>query len=174
MTRPPGLRELHTIARQVVRHIAAGTGFTSIITIRMGSDGMPVITNTGFSALRLDASYEKLLDTYTQQLEHVYPRGFPAYACALILPERDVADLHDHETGDSLAHVFTVGPNPFNVEATHSAVSGKLGTLMRALADTQPPQRATGRAFLNQPGAHVVVLGPVPQERPPGHHGRPR
>jgi hypothetical protein len=173
MSRPPDSRELHAIAELVVRHIAGGTGFTTIATIGIGSDGIPVIGNIGFSPQHLGASYEQLLDSYTR-LEREYPRGAPAYACALILPERDVAYLHDHQTGDALAHVFTVGPNPVNDEATHQAVSRGLGALMRALADTQPPQHPTGRAFLRHPGARVVTLGPMPQERPPGHHGRPR
>jgi len=173
MTRPQDSEELHHIAEQVVRHIAAGTGFTTIATVGVGADGVAVATKTGFSPVDLGASYGRLLDT-AASLERRHPRGAPAYACALILPERDVAYLHHHQTGDGLAQVMIVGRSPVDDTSTHIEVSRGLATLMRALADTQPPHRPTGRAFLHDPSAQVVALPPQPLQRPPGYHGRHR
>jgi hypothetical protein len=173
MTPPPDPHELHAIAELAVRHIAAGIGLTTIATIGIGSDGIPVIATTGVSPHHLDATYEQLLGTYTR-LQREYPRGAPAYTCALILPERDIVYLHDHQTSDTPAHIVTVGPHPVNDLPTHQAVTRGLRNLMRALADTQPPQHPTGRAFLREPRARVVTLGPIPQHRPPGDHGRSR
>jgi hypothetical protein len=169
----PDPRELRHIAEQMVRHIAAGTGLTTIATIGLSVDGMPVATRTAFSARRLDASYEALLDVAARMQRH-HPRGVPAYACALILPERDVAYLHHHDTGNALAQVLTIGRNPVHDPATQTGVSRGLAALMRALADTQPQHRPTGRAFLNDPTAQAVLLPPMPAEHPTGHHGQHR
>ena len=66
----------HVLAEQVVRHIAAGTGLTTIVTIGVSADGIPVITKEGFSPLHLDASYERLLLT-TADLVRQSPRWHP-------------------------------------------------------------------------------------------------
>ena len=173
MTDIPDSTELHHLAEQVVRLVAAGTGLTTIATVGVGADGIAVATKTGFSPHNLDSTYERLLDT-AARLERRHPRGVPAYACALILPERDVAYLHHHQTGNGLAQVMTVGRSPVDDTSTHIEVSRGLATLMRALADTQPPHRPTGRAFLHDPSAQVVALPPQPLQRPPGYHGRHR
>jgi hypothetical protein len=173
MTNTVDSQEPRRIAEQVVRHIAAGTGFTTIVTIGLGADGLPVITHTGFSPTSLDASYRRLLETATS-LQRRHPRGAPAYACALVLPERDVAYLHHQQTGTGLAQVLTVGREPVNDPDTHAEVSHGLAELMRALEATQPPPRPTGRAFLAQPGSQLVLLADPPPGRPRGYQGRHR
>ena len=166
--------ELHHIAEQAVRHIAAGTGFTTIATIGMGADGVAVVSRTGFSPVQLNASYERLLNV-AADLERRDPRGLPAYACALILPERDVAYLHQGQTGTGLAEVLTVGRSPFDEPVIRVEVSRGLAELMAALRETQPTNRPAGRAFAHEPGTEEVVLPPMPPvSRPPGYHGRHR
>jgi len=172
MTDTPDTAELHDIAEQMVRHIAAGTGLTTVATVGMGADGIPVVARTGFSPHSLDASYGRLLDALAR-MQRRDPRGVPADACALILPERDVAYLHYPGTGDGLAQVLVVGRNPVADPTTHLEVSRGLATLMQALTDTQPPHRPTGSAFLADPSATVTLLAPPPQ-RPPGYRGRHR
>ena len=172
MSSDPNPDELHHIAEQVVRHVAAETGFTTIATIGMGADGTPVATRSSFSPRHLAARYGDLLDVLADRTRR-HPPGVPAYACALILPERDIAYLHHHPPGRDLAQVLTVGRNPVQDPATRIEVSRGLAALMQALADTQPPHRPTGRAFLNRPSAQVVLLPPIPPTVPPdqpGHH----
>ena len=172
MNSDPGPDELRDIAEQVVRHIAAETGFTTIATIGMGADGTPVATRSSFSPRHLAALYGDLLDVFTDRTRR-HPPDVPAYACALILPERDIAYLHHHQTTGQPVQVLTVGRNPVQDPATRIEVSRGLAALMRALADTQPPHRPTGHAFLNRPGARAVLLPPIPPTVPPdqpGHH----
>jgi len=146
MTDIPDSTELHHLAEQVVRLVAAGTGLTTIATVGVGADGIAVATKTGFSPHNLDSSYERLLDT-AARLERRHPGGVPAYACALILPEHDVAYLHHHETGTGLAQVLTVGRNPVDDPYTRQSVQAGLEALMQAIGDTQPATRPIGRAF---------------------------
>jgi hypothetical protein len=94
VTRPtPNRAQLRELAEQVVRHVAAGTGLTTIVTIGVSADGVPVVTIDRFTPQQLDASYERLLTT-TADLVREHPSGTPASSCALILPDRDVAYLH--------------------------------------------------------------------------------
>lgn len=167
MTGSP-LRELD---ERAVRHVAAGTGLTTIVTIGVGADAVPIISQERFAPQSLDASYERLL-TVAADLARRHPRDLPAHACALILPERDVAYLHHHDTGTSPAQVLVVGRNPVDEPATRLQVSRGLATLMQALADTQPARPAAALAFLAHPAAHLDLLPPPPPPPPPAP-GRP-
>ena len=173
MVHPLGSDELHHLAEQAVRHIAAGTGFTTLATIGMGADGLAVVARSSFSPVDLKAGYGRLLEA-AARLQRRSPRGVPAYACALILPERDVAYLHHQGARNRLAQVLTVGRSPVSDTATHIEVSRGLASLMSALTDTQPPHRPTGQAFLGDPSAHLVILPAAPPARPRGYHGQHR
>ena len=162
---PTASREL---AEQVVRQLAAGTGLTTIVTIGMAADGIPVITREGFSPRDLDASYERLL-VVTADLVRRSPRGIPTSACALILPERDVAYLHHHDTGTGLAQVLPVGRNPIDLPTTRAEVSRGLSTLMHALTDTQQ-RPAAASAFLAVPTARIGLI-PFTRPAPPPPDG---
>jgi hypothetical protein len=163
----------HELAEQLVRNVAAGTGLTTIVTIGVSADGVPVVTQEGFSQRHLDASYEQLL-VITAQLVRQHPRGIPTWACALILPERDVAYLHHHDTGTGLAQVLTVGRNPVDLPTTRLEVSRGLHLLMQTLADTQQ-RPAAASAFLADPTARIGLIPPAPPtpgqpERRGPHH----
>jgi hypothetical protein len=172
MTSDPDPDELRHIAEQVVRHIATETGFTTIATIGVGADGMPIVTRSSFTARHMAARYGDLLDVFADHTRR-HPPGVPAYACALIAPERDIAYLHHDQAGAELAQVLTIGRSPDPDAATHIEVSRGLAALMAALTDTQPPHRPTGHAFLHRPDAQAVLLPPTPPTLPPdqpGHH----
>jgi hypothetical protein len=160
----PDPAQQRELAEQVVQHIAAGTGLTTIVTIGVAADGIPVITREGFSPRHLDASYERLL-VITADLVRRSPRGIPTSACALILPERDVAYLHHHDTGTGLAQVLPVGRNPIDLPTTRTEISRGLATLMRALADTQQ-RPAAASAFLADPTARIGLI-PLTRPAPP-------
>jgi hypothetical protein len=163
-TPTPDPAQQRELAEQVVRQLAAGTGLTTIVTIGMAADGIPVITREGFSPRHLDASYERLL-VVTADLVRRSPRGIPTSACALILPERDVAYLHHHDTGTGLAQVLPVGRNPIDLPTTRAEVSRGLSTLMHALTDTQQ-RPAAASAFLADPTARIGLI-PLTRPAPP-------
>jgi hypothetical protein len=152
----------HELAEQLVRHVAAGTGLTTIVTIGVSADGVPIVTREGFSQRHLDASYEQLL-VITAQLVRQHPRGIPTSACALILPERDVAYLYHDDTGSGLAQVLTVGRNPVDLPTTRVEVSRGLHLLMQTLADTRQ-RPAAASAFLADPTACLGLIPPPPQQ----------
>ena len=171
MTHTLDAHQRQRLAEHAVRHVAAGTGFTTIVTIGVSVDGVPVLTQNPFSARSLDASYGHLLDT-AARVEREHPREAPAYACALVLPERDVAYLH-YTDDDGAAHVLAVGRNPVNDPDTHAEVTAGLAAFLQAIQDTQPSHLPTGRAFLAQPGSELLTVPePAPTDRPRGYQGR--
>lgn len=171
MTRPtPNRTQLRELAEQVVRHVAAGTGLTTIVTIGISADGVPVVTIDRFGQQQLDASYERLLTT-TADLVREHPSGTPASSCALILPDRDVAYLHHHDTGNRMSHVLAVGRNPIDLPTTGLEVSRGLAVLMQALTDTQPSRPAAATAFLANPTARIELLPPPSRPTPPSPSG---
>lgn len=130
----------------VVRDIAAGTGFTTITRIgEVGGTNFSV--NISFLPTAT-VDYGVLLHAITD-LERETPTSLPVSACALILPERDVAYI---KHGTAPMTTLTVGPNPHDDPDTHRVVEEGLAAYMQALLDAQPAHRPTGRPFRTQPG----------------------
>jgi hypothetical protein len=149
----------HNDAIAVVKHIAAGTGFDTIAKI---SANDLVVSATIVSLLPLDITqpdYGTLLRV-TADLERRYPNpDSTVFACALILPERDIAYLHDSSTAQATDVALTVGPNPHDDPATREAARTGLSSWMDAIRAAQQPQRPVGHPFLNHPR--------TPADRPP-------
>ena len=65
-------------------------------------------------------------------------------ACALLLPDRDIAYL---KHGTTPMTTLTIGRNPIDDPETHQGVQAGLDALMQAIGDTQPTTRPGGRPF---------------------------
>jgi hypothetical protein len=168
------LADLRHLAEKIVREIAAGTGFTIVATIGMDADGSAVVTQDPYLPGNInEPNYERLLYNHSDLLRR-NPLRVPVDACALVLPELDVAYVHYRDAGPVPAQAFTVGRNPVNDDLTRAAVSRGLAAVMSAIADTQPPHRPTGRAFLPDSGV-AVIDAPLPAPaRAAGYRGRHR
>jgi len=160
----------HELAGELVRYVAARAVAPTIVTIGASADGIPVVTEEGFEAHRVGGSFEGVL-LGTAELVRQRPRGIPTSACALILPARDLAYLHHHDTSDGVAEVVATGSHPVDLPTTRAEVSRGLATLMRALADTQQ-RPAVASAFLADPTARIGLIPPTTHLSPPAP-GRP-
>lgn len=130
----------------IVRDIAASARSTTITRIGGMRRVAYAVTNPVWHGSDLD--YAELLAAYNRE-ERRNPLSVPVSACALILPDRDVAYL---KHGSEPMTVLPVGPDPRDDPDTHRAVEHGLTTLMQTLLDTQPTQRPTGRPFPTAPG----------------------
>jgi hypothetical protein len=151
------------LAEELVRYVAARAVAPTIVTIGESADGIPVVTEEGFVAHQVGGSFEGVLVATAELIRH-HSRGIPTSACALILPARDLAYLHHHDTRDSVADVVATGPDPVDLPTTRAEVSRGLTTLMQALADTQQ-RPAAASAFLADPTARIGLI-PPPASRP--------
>jgi hypothetical protein len=130
----------------IVRDLATSARSTTITRIGDMRHVAYAVTNPVLHTPDLD--YAELLAAYNRE-ERRNPLSVPVSACALILPDRDVAYL---KHGTEAMTVLSVGPNPRDDPDTHRAVEDGLTTLMQILLDTQPAQRPTGRPFPTTPG----------------------
>ena len=169
-TPTPGAAQSRELAEELVRYVAARAVAPTIVTIGESADGIPVVTEEGFLAHRVGGSFEGVL-VATAELIRQHPRGIPTSACALILPARDLAYLHHHDTAGGIADVVATGPDPVDLPTTRAEVSRGLATLMQALADTQQ-RPAAASAFLADPTARIGLIPPPTQPAPPAP-GRP-
>lgn len=156
-------------AEELVRYMAARAVAPTIVTIGESADGIPVVTEEAFVAHRVGGSFEGVL-VATAELIRQHPRGIPTSACALILPSRDLAYLHHHDTASGVADVVATGPHPVDLPTTRAEVSRGLHTLMQALADTQQ-RPAAASAFLAEPTARIGLIPPPAQPATPGPGG---
>jgi len=140
----------------IVRDIAAGTGLTSIARIGENERG-PFAVNIAYLH-DPDLDYGRFLADITDD-ERRDPLSLPVSACALILPDRDIAYI---KHGTAPMTTLTVGPNPKDDPDTHRTVDTGLTAFMELLTDTQPADRPAGRPF---PSA---APGRVPNTSP--HH----
>ena len=166
MTPTPDPQSYAQLAEQVVRHVAAGTGLTTIVTVGISADGVPVVTQDGFTPHELDASYERLLD------DHRRP-GAPAPARRTDLrvrpdPARTRRGLpapprHRQRSGPGAGR----RPQPGR-PADHPAPGQPgLAALMQALADTQSTRPAAARRVPRRPQRPPGVLPATQRHRPP-------
>jgi hypothetical protein len=157
----------------IVRTIAAETGFTSVV--RIGDIGIGAIAVHQPILHEPDVDYQLLLHV-AAAAELVDPTGVPISACALVLPDRDIAYI---KHGTTPMTTLTVGRNPIDDPDTHHGVESGLDALMQAIGDTQPPNRSMGRAFPNVPpgrmpntsGRHGNRNGWSPPSSGPGRRG---
>jgi hypothetical protein len=169
--------EFRRLAEEVVRHIARGTGFTTIALIGATGAMAFAVTESHLPTDITDPDYGRLLHT-AADLERRFPTPLPVFACALVLPERDIAYLRDAST--ARASALTVGPHPYDDPDTRQTVEQGLAALMQAIVDTQPAHRPAGRPFTTwgQPQNAPRPLQPVPtwppHQRPNGYRGRHR
>lgn len=133
------------IITAIVRTIAAETGFTTLMRIGDSPIG-PFTVNEQFLP-DPDVDYQLLLHA-AAAVELIDPTRMPIEACALLLPDRDIAYI---KHGTTPMTTLTVGRNPIDDPHTHQAVASGLDALMQAIAGTQAPHRPTGRAFPNGP-----------------------
>lgn len=141
----------------VVRDIAAGTGFTTVGFIGETAEAAFAIT----CSFRPDQVGERdygLVLHAAAEMERRHPTTNPISACCLVLPERDIAYLHDPQANPPL-RALTVGPNPYDDPETANEVRDGLADLMGAI---QQAQRAA-RAFQNRPTGERSG-----QQQPPG------
>jgi hypothetical protein len=130
----------HIIAG-IVRTIAAGTGFTTLM--RIGDSPLGPFAITDSYVHQPDLDYAALLHA-AAVVERARPLGVPIDACALVLPDRDIAYI---KHGTASMTTLTVGRNPVDEPDTHQGVHAGLDVLMQAISDTQPTSRPHGRAF---------------------------
>jgi hypothetical protein len=165
----PDARHLITA---IVRTIAAETGFTTLMRIGDSRIG-PFAVNQRFLH-EPDVDYQLLLHAAAAEL--VDPTGVPISACALLLPDRDIAYI---KHGTTPMTTLTVGRNPIDDPDTHQAAESGLDALMQAISDASPPNRPMGRAFPNLPsgrmpntsGRHGHRNGWPPPSSGPGRRG---
>jgi len=129
------------IVTGIVRTIAAETGFTTLMRIGESPIG-PFTINDRFLH-EPDLDYQLLLNA-AAAAELVDPLGVPISACALVLPDRDIAYI---KHGTAPMTTLTVGRNPVDDPYTRQSVQAGLEALMQAIGDTQPATRPIGRAF---------------------------
>jgi hypothetical protein len=163
------------IVTDIVATIAAESGFTTLMRIGESPIGPFTINDTYLHDPDLD--YGQLLRAVTV-LERAEPLALPISACALLLPDRDIAYI---QHGAAPMTTLTVGPNPVDDPGTHQAVQAGLDALMQVIGDTQPAARPTGRPFPPTAAGrmpHTSPLhGPINGWSPPpagpdrsGHH----
>ena len=129
------------IVTGIVRVIAAQTGFTTLMRIGESPAGLFTINEPFLHGP--DVDYRLLLHA-AAAAELVEPLGLPTAACALLLPERDIAYI---KHGTAPMTTLTVGRNPVDDPDIHQAVQSGLDALMLAIGDTQLATRPTGRPF---------------------------
>ena len=166
MTTPtPDPAPSRELAAELVRYIADRAVAPTVATIGASADGIPVVTEESFDARHGGGSFEDIL-VETAELVRREPRGIPTWACALILPARDLAYLYHHDTGDGVADTLATGPDPLDLPSTRGEASRGLAALMRALTDTRQRPMAAG-AFLADPTARIGLVPPRPQPAQP-------
>ena len=156
------------IVTDLVRLVAAGTGFTTIARFGEQDGPVPVALTQQFPPRDIhDArhpDYRPLLHGAASQ-ERRSPSQLCPWAVALILPERDIAYLR---YGDEPLTVLTVGPHPHDDPATRAIVADGLDALMGALLDGQPSPRPHGRPF-SASAPHATPSLPHPPGWPLEH-----
>jgi hypothetical protein len=159
MTPPTDHDDPHSYAIALVHEIASSIGLTTIAKISE-NDEMVWATTESFLPRTIDqANYGGLLHA-AAELERRYPRpDNPVFACALVLPEHDIAYLHDATATGAAAGTLSIGPNPHDNPDIREAVMDGLAALMQAVLDAQRPSRTSARAFANHPH--------TPASRPP-------
>jgi hypothetical protein len=169
-TPTPDSAALRELAAQLVRYVAARAVAPTIVTIGESADGIPIVTEESFTTEHVEADVETILIAQAD-LVRLQPRGIPTWACALILPARDLAYLCHHDTADAAVEVVATGPDPVDLPTTRADASRGLATLMRVLADTQQ-RPAAASAFLADPTARIGLI-PAPLRPDPPTPGGP-
>jgi len=133
--------EARHIVDRLVRDVAAETGFTTLLRIGEAF-GEPFAYGAHFIH-EPGLDYGQLLQVLAGA-ERARPIGLPNAACALLLPDRDIAYV---KHGTAPMTTLTIGRDPVDDPDTHQGVQAGLDALMRAIADTQPATRPAGRPF---------------------------
>jgi hypothetical protein len=133
----------------MVRTIAAETGLTTLM--RMGQTPIGPFAVTERFLHRPDLDYQSLLDA-AAVAEVIHPLDLPVEACALVLPDRDIAYI---KHGTAPMTTLTVGRNPVDDPDVRRGVQAGLDALMTAIGGTQPPARPTGRPFPPTTNGHM-------------------
>ena len=129
------------VVTDIVRTIAAETGFTTLMRIGESPVGPFTINDRFLHEPDLDF---RLLLTTAAAAELVDPVGVPISACALVLPDRGIAYI---KHGTAPMTTLTIGRNPIDDADTRQGVEAGLEALMHVLGHAQPPARPTGRPF---------------------------
>ena len=137
----PNDPESRHIVEHIVRGIAVETGFTTLLRIG-DAFGEPFAYAAHFIH-EPGLDYGQFLQVLAET-ERAQPLGLPNAACALLLPDRDIAYV---KHGTTAMTTLTIGRNPIDDPDTHHGVEAGLDALIQAIGDTQPPARPAGRPF---------------------------
>ncbi len=129
----------------IVRAIAAATGLTTLA--RIGENPLGAFAISQAFLHEPDVDYRPLL-LAVAAMELIDPTDVPISACALLLPDRDIAYI---KHGANPMTTLTVGRNPVDDPDTRQGVGVGLDALMRAISGAPPPNRPMGRAFPTLP-----------------------
>ena len=157
------------LVRGIVQEIGADVGHTTLI--RVGRDGPAGTTPHVFInqyAYGPDINLAALL-TASAIVEPHHRPDLNLSACALVLPDRDIAYIRH---GDTDVTAVPVGPRPHDDPATRQVVATGLANVMDAIHQATETGRPNGKPFLT-----IAVLVNVPTSGPaaPGGAGtRPR
>jgi hypothetical protein len=153
------------IVTRIVRAIAAETGLTTLLRIGDSPFG-PFAVMEQFLH-QPDPDFGLLLNA-AAAAESADPLGFPISACALLLPDRDLAYI---KHGTAPMTTLTIGRNPIDDPDTHQGVEAGLEALTQAIGQTEPPTRPTGRPFPSatpdRPPNTSARFGPTSTWTPP-------
>jgi hypothetical protein len=157
-------QDRHSITN-IVLSIAAQTGFTTLMRIGDSPLGPFTINDPYLHEPDLDL---RLLLNDAIAAERANPLGIAISACALVLPDRDIAYI---KHGPAPMTTLTIGRTPVDDPYTHHVVNAGLDALMHLHGNTHLPDRPVGRTF--PPASPARMPDTSPRHHPTGDSSPP-
>jgi hypothetical protein len=135
------------LAEDLVRVVADGTGYTTVIRIGEQNTPLPVALSDHIdpcsSTAAMHPDYAVILHEAATR-ERVTTSSLRPWAAALVLPECDVAYLR--HGADDMA-VLAIGPDPVDDPATHVIADAGLYALMQAMLHAHRASQPSPRGY---------------------------